>query len=439
MKLFKDASNRDIIRLTLPNVVTNITVPLLGMADFALMGHLKANSAVYVGAIALGTTIFNVIYMSLGFLRMGTSGFTAQAFGARNAKEMNLALKRSLLVAGILALMLLTLQYPIQWVAFKLLDGSPEVKELARQYFYIRIFAAPATLGLYSFYGWYLGMQNAKIPMTIAILVNVVNIGLNFFFVYALKMTSNGVALASVLAQYSGLLLAVGFLFYKYKSYLKPYGKKDFLHKEAFVRFFKVNSDIFIRTLLLILTLAFFTSQSAKINNQILAVNSLLFQFFFFFSYFADGFAYAGEALTGKAKGAGNPELLKKTVGYLFKWGWFIGALISIVYWFALPLFMKIMTSDVHLQGLAQEYGFWIIILPLTSFAAFIWDGIYIGVTASKAMRNTMILASVLIFLPAFYIGFPLWGNNALWLSINLFMLARGISMWIVSRKAVYA
>ncbi|MBN2614108.1 MAG: MATE family efflux transporter [Bacteroidales bacterium] len=439
MKLFQDATNRDIIRLTIPNIVTNITVPLLGMADFALMGHLKDNSAVYVGAIALGTTIFNVIYMSLAFLRMGTSGFTAQAYGASNVKEMNLALKRSLLVAAILALALILLQYPIQWVAFQLLDGSGEVKELARQYFYIRIFAAPATLGLYSFYGWYLGMQNAKIPMIIAILVNVVNIGLNFFFVYALKMTSNGVALASVLAQYSGLIVAVGFLFYKYKSYIKPYGKKDFLHKEAFIRFFKVNSDIFIRTLLLILTLAFFTSQSAKINNQILAVNSLLFQFFFFFSYFADGFAYAGEALTGKAKGAGKPEFLKKTVAYLFKWGWFIGAVISLVYWVALPLFMKVMTSDTQLLSLAHRYSVWIIILPLTSFAAFIWDGVYIGVTASKAMRNTMIISSVLIFLPAYYLGFPYWGNDALWLAINLFMIARGISMWIVSRKAVYS
>lgn len=439
MKLFKDATNRDIIRLTIPNIVTNITVPLLGMADFALMGHLKDNSAVYVGAIALGTTIFNVIYMSLGFLRMGTSGFTAQAFGADNVKEMNLALKRSLLVAGILALVLILLQYPIQWVAFQLLDGSQEVKELARQYFYIRIFAAPATLGLYSFYGWYLGMQNAKIPMTIAILVNVVNIGLNFFFVYGLKMTSNGVALASVLAQYSGLLVAIGFLFYKYRPYIISYGKKDFLHKEAFIRFFKVNSDIFIRTLLLILTLAFFTSVSAKINNQILAVNSLLFQFFFFFSYFADGFAYAGEALSGKAKGAGKPELLKKTVGYLFKWGWFIGAIISLVYWIALPLFMKIMTSDSQLLSLGHQYGFWIIILPLTSFAAFIWDGVYIGVTASKAMRNTMIIASILVFLPAYYLGFPHWGNDALWLAINLFMIARGISMWIVSPKAVYS
>jgi MATE family multidrug resistance protein len=438
MNIFKGKTNRDILRLTIPNIVTNITVPLLGMADFALMGHLRENSAVYVGAIALGTTIFNVLYMSLAFLRMGTSGFTAQAFGARNNKQMGLALQRSLLVAGLLALVLLLLQYPIQWVAFHLLDGTATVKNLARQYFYIRIYAAPATLGLYSFYGWYLGMQNAKIPMIIAILVNVVNIGLNFFFVFGLNMTSNGVALASVLAQYSGLVAAVIFLVVKYKPFLVSYGKKILLQKEAFLHFFRVNGDIFVRTLLLILTLAFFTSQSARMGNKILAVNTLLFQFFFFFSYFADGFAYAGEALTGKAKGSGNHEQLRSTVKNLFAWGWLIAAIITLAYWVGMPLFMKVMTSNEELLQLSHQYSFWIILLPLTSFAAFIWDGVYVGVTASKAMRNTMIIASIFIFLPAFYIGKPFGGNNALWLAIHLFMMARGISMWIVARRAVY-
>ncbi|MBN2639066.1 MAG: MATE family efflux transporter [Bacteroidales bacterium] len=438
MKFFKDASNKEIIRLTIPNIVTNITVPLLGIADLALMGHLKEHSALYVGAIALGSTIFNVLYMSLAFLRMGTSGFTAQAYGAQDKKEISLALKRSLLVAAFLAFLLLVFQYPIQWISFKLLDGSEEVKLLAKQYFYIRIFAAPATLGLYSFYGWFLGMQNAKIPMTIAILVNVVNIGLNFFFVFALNMTSNGVALASVIAQYSGLLLAIIFLFVRYKNYAGTEERKDLFHKGAFSRFFKVNSDIFIRTLLLILTLAFFTSQSAKISTKVLALNTLLFQFFFFFSYFADGFAYAGEALTGKAKGSGNAELLKNTVKYLFRWGWAIAISISIIYWLSLNFLMQIMTSNVILLDLSKQYSFWIIILPITSFAAFIWDGVYIGVTASKALRNTMIISSVLVFLPAFYFGFHLLGNHALWLAINLFMIARGISMWIASPKAIY-
>ena len=224
--------NRNILRLAVPNIISNLTVPLLGMADFALMGHLKTDSVVYVGAVALGTTIFNVLYMSLGFLRMGTSGFTAQSYGAKDDKALGIGLQRSLLVALLLAFSLILLQYPIQWAAFKMLDGSQQVTSLARQYFYIRIYAAPATLALYSFYGWFLGMQNARIPMTIAIVVNSMNIGLNFLFVYAFHMHSNGVALASVLAQYTGLLLAIWFLLKKYKMYARRIALKILLKKE---------------------------------------------------------------------------------------------------------------------------------------------------------------------------------------------------------------
>ncbi len=431
--------NRNILRLAVPNIISNLTVPLLGMADFALMGHLKTDSVVYVGAVALGTTIFNVLYMSLGFLRMGTSGFTAQSYGAKDDKALGIGLQRSLLVALLLAFSLILLQYPIQWAAFKMLDGSQQVTSLARQYFYIRIYAAPATLALYSFYGWFLGMQNARIPMTIAIVVNSMNIGLNFLFVYAFHMHSNGVALASVLAQYTGLLLAIWFLLKKYKMYARRIALKILLKKEGLVVFFKVNGDIFIRTLLLIFVLTFFTAVSARINNKILAVNTLLFQFFFFFSYFADGFAFAGEALAGKAKGSGNIHLLRKTVNRLFIWGLGIALLTSLIYLVGLKYFMYILTDNTAIIHLAKEYAWWVVLLPLTGIAAFIWDGIYVGVTAAKAMRNTMILSTLFIFLPAFYLLFPLLGNHGLWLALQLFMISRGLSMWLLARKAVYS
>ncbi len=430
--------NRNILRLAVPNIISNLTVPLLGMADFALMGHLKTDSVVYVGAVALGTTIFNVLYMSLGFLRMGTSGFTAQSYGAKDDKALSLGLQHSLLVAMLLAFSLILLQYPIQWVAFKLLDGSPQVTSLARQYFYIRIYAAPATLALYSFYGWFLGMQNARIPMAIAILVNSVNIGLNFLFVYAFYMHSNGVALASVIAQYTGLLLAVWFLLKKYKIYARRIALKVLLKKEELVIFFRVNGDIFIRTLLLIFVLTFFTSISARISNKILAVNTLLFQFFFFFSYFADGFAFAGEALAGKAKGSGSLLLLKKTVNWLFVWGLGIALITSLIYLVGLKYFMYILTNNAAIINLTKEYSWWVVLLPLTGIAAFIWDGIYVGVTAAKAMRNTMILSTIFIFLPAFYLFYPLLGNHGLWLALQLFMISRGLSMWLLARKSVF-
>lgn len=427
--------NRRILRLAIPNIVTNLTVPLLGMADFALMGHLKSESALYVGAIALGTTVFNVIYVSFAFLRMGTAGFTAQAYGEKNNGKMALSLQRSLLVGFLMALLLILLQYPIQIVAFSLLNGDEAVKNLARQYFYIRIYAAPATLLLYGFYGWYLGMQNAKIPMIIAITVNVVNIGLNFLFVLGFGMKSDGVAMASVAAQYSGLIMAFVFLFTKYKSYAVPQKFKSIIDSDGIKKFFKVNGDIFIRTLLLILVLAFFTSRSAYFGEKILAVNTILFQFFLVFSYFADGFAYAGEALTGKAKGAGDINMLRKTVKYLFRYGWAIAVVSFFAFLLGLPWFLKIMTNDAGLISMARQYFVWIIIIPLTGFAAFLWDGIYIGVTASKAMRNTMIFSTLLVFLPFYYGLENVLGNNALWLAFEMFLLARGVSMWIMWKK----
>ncbi len=427
--------NRRILRLAIPNIVTNLTVPLLGMADLALMGHLKAESALYVGAIALGSTVFNVIYVSFAFLRMGTSGFTAQAYGERNKRKMALSLQRSLLVGFLFALLLLLLQYPIQAVAFYLLDGGVELKSLARQYFYIRIFAAPATLLLYGFYGWYLGMQNAKIPMTIAIAVNAVNIGLNFLFVLGFGMKSDGVAWASVAAQYSGLISAFVFLFWKYREFAVPQRFKEIVNAGELKGFFKVNGDIFIRTLLLILVLAFFTSRSARFGENILAVNTILFQFFLLFSYFADGFAYAGEALAGKAKGAGDIKLLRKTVKYLFGYGWGIAIVSFFAFLTGLPWFLKIMTDDAGLIALARQYFVWIIIIPLTGQAAFLWDGIYIGLTASKAMRNTMVFSAFLVFLPVYYGLVNLLGNNALWLAFELFLAARGVSMWIIWKK----
>ncbi len=425
--------NNRILKLAIPNIVTNITVPLLGLVDLALMGHLK--DPVYIGAIALGSIIFNVIYSSFSFLRMGSVGLTAQAFGAKLPDETSLVLIRSLIVGVCLAVIVIIMQYPIQWISFKILDGSEAVKILAREYFYVRIWAAPATLGLYAFFGWFLGVQNAKTPMIIALVINLINILLNFVFVLGFGMTSAGVALATVIAQYTGLLLAIYYLLTKYRSYVKKYSINIILKSEEIIRFFKVNSDIFIRTIILLLTLAFFTNMSAKHGDDILAVNTLLFQFFFIFSYFADGFAYAGEALTGKAIGARDKKLLSDTVKYLFYWG--IGAALftSFVFGIGIELLVKLMTNNPKILEIAMNYSIWIIIIPLTSSAAFIWDGIFIGVTATKAMRNAMIISSLVIFLPTYYFTESHWGNNSLWFALNIFMIARGMLMWIMWRR----
>ncbi len=425
--------NRQIIRLAIPNIVTNITVPLLGLVDMALMGHLP--NPIFIGAIALGSVVFNLVYTGFGFLRMGTTGFTSQLFGAHNKPGLNLILWRSVLTAGAIGLLLIILQKPIEFVAFSILDSSEDVIVLAKEYYLIRIWAAPATLGLYAFYGWFLGMQNSRPPMIIAITVNVINILLDFIFVYALDYNSAGVAFASVIAQYSGLVLAILFVLYKYTDYAKAPALKLIMKASELKKFFKVNTDIFFRTIALMLSFTFFTYTSANMGDNVLAVNSLLIQFFFIFSYFADGFAFAGEALSGKAYGADNNSLLSKTIKYLFFWGGVSALVFSLLYFAAYDIILKFLTDNNELIVLAGEFNWWVVLLPITTFAAFIWDGIFIGLTASRQMLIVMLISIFGFYFPAYYLSSNLLDNHSLWFAMNLFMAARSLFMWLFSKK----
>nr|WP_256998977.1 MATE family efflux transporter [Draconibacterium orientale] len=275
--------NKSILKLALPNIISNITVPLLGLIDLALMGHL--GSEVYIGAISLGSVIFNIIYWGFGFLRMSTSGFTAQAFGEKKPTEAITILVRALILTFIISVFILLLQSPIAWASFKVIGGSPEVEKLAEAYFRIRVWAAPAALSLFVFSGWFLGMQNARYPMIIAILVNIVNILLSAFFVFGLNMKSDGVALGTAISQYVGLLTAVILFLRKYREMLPKVTKSGLIDLKFLSNFVKVNSDIFIRTFCIIVLFTFFTSKSASINDTILAVNSILLQFLMFFPF----------------------------------------------------------------------------------------------------------------------------------------------------------
>lgn len=427
--------NRRILRLAVPNIVSNITVPLLGLVDLALMGHL--NSEIYIGAIALGGVIFNLLYWGFSFLRMSTSGFTAQAYGEKNETESITVLLRALLVGVVAGLLMLLLQSPIVWASFKIIGGSEEVKLLAEQYFRIRIWAAPAALSLFVFNGWFLGMQNARYPMIIAILVNVVNIIFSVFFVFSLNMKSDGVALGTALSQYIGLLLALFLFSKKYKSLLRFVSRQSIMNLQLMIRFFKVNSDIFIRTFCIIAVHTFFTSKSAGMNDTILAVNSILLQFLLFFSFFIDGFAYAGEALVGKYVGRRSLQDLKQVVRWLFYWGTALAVLFTLIYLPGVQAILKLLTSQKEVIENALPYLPWIIAVPLASFASFIWDGIYIGATASKAMRNTLLASTFLVFAPVYYFLNPLWGNHALWLGMLMFVLARGLIQTFLYKTAI--
>lgn len=429
--------NRKILRLAIPNIVSNVTIPLLGLVDLALMGHL--DSEVYIGAIALGGVIFNFIYWGFSFLRMSTSGFTAQAYGEKeNAKSINI-LARALLVVAAASILILTLQTPIAWASFKIIGGSADVETLARNYFSIRVWGAPAALSLFVFSGWFLGMQNARYPMIIAIAVNVVNIILSVIFVFALNMNSNGVALGTAISQYVGLAIALILFNKKYRGLLKDISQKAITDVKLLVEFFKVNTDIFIRTFCIILVFTFFTSKSASINDTVLAVNSLLIQLLLFFSFFIDGFAYAGEALVGKYIGSNSISKLRKVVKLLFIWGFGLALAFTLLYLPGINVILKLLTSQTDVIESAQTFLPWVILVPVASFASFIWDGIYIGATASKAMRNTLLISTFVFFAPVYYFLNPILGNHALWLGMLLFMFMRGVVQTVLYKRAILA
>lgn len=426
--------NKRILHLAIPNIISNLSVPLLGLVDLALMGHM--GSVQDMGAIALGGMIFNFIYWLFGFLRMGTTGFTSQSLGRRDLPEVVMHLSKALFAGGIAAMLLLLFKNPIGWLSFKVVEASAEVEALTRVYFNIRIWAAPATISLYAFTGWFIGMQNTKIPMVITMAVNLLNIAFNSLFIFGFDMRSDGVALGTVLAQYSGLILAVFFFFRYYGKLGKHFTLKGILQLSDF---FKVNTNLFIRTLMLLLALSFFTLASARQNDTILAINTLLLQFFTIFAYFLDGFAYSAEALTGKFIGGGERNRLYKMIRIIFLWASGLSILFSLLYLAGNTWLLSILTNKKDIIEASAPYVYWVTIIPIITFPAFIWDGVFIGATASGPMRDVMLIASLLVFFPVYFITFPLIGNHGLWLAFILMMLVRSLLMSVKAKNVLRA
>ena len=428
--------NKRILNIAIPNIISNITIPLLGIVDLSLVGHL--DSKVYIGAIAIGSMIFNFIYWGFSFLRMGTSGFAAQAYGKKDFRDSFYQLYRALFVGLIGSVLLILLQKPIDLLSFFIINGSDEVEFFAREYFHIRIWAAPATIAIYSISGWYIGMQNAKVPMIIAIIVNLLNIGFNILFIKAFGMKSDGVALGTVFAQYSGLIVALILLSKNSKRLKKYFILKDILQFSDLKKFFNVNKDIFIRTMSLVFALSFFTAKSAKFGDTLLAVNILLLQFFNIYAYITDGFAYAGEALGGRYFGAKDKNNLIKVTKLLFRWGLLMAGIFTIAYYFGDNLLLKILTDNEDVIQNIQPYLIWVYIIPFLTFGAFIWDGIFIGVTASSSMRNAMLISTFLVFVPAYFIMHHFLGNHGLWAAFMIFMIARFVTLSLSAPKNIY-
>ena len=416
--------NKAILRLAVPNIIANITIPLLGMCDSAIAGHLP--SALYIGAVAVAAVIFNFIYWNFSFLRLGTGGFTAQAFGKGDEKETVFILMRALLTAFCAAAVLLICQSLIFKAAFWFIHASPETKTLTKEYFFIYIWSAPFALAMFAFTGWFTGMQNAKAPMVISICANIVNILCSLLFVFGFKMQIKGIALGSLAAQVFGFLLAL-WIWFKYYGWLKKYLCWDFLKaKGAFSSFFKVNRDIFLRSAGIIAVTVFFTSASAAFGDDYLAANSLLLQFFLFFSYLMDGFAFAAEALSGKYYGAKDYTGLGKSIRYIFVWGIVLSSVFTVVYAFFTAPVLGLLTDKAEVIVQALHFKYWAVFVPFAGFAAFLWDGVFVGITAAKEMRNSMLTAAALFFALYFSLS-PRFGNNALWFAFICYLLMRGL------------
>ena len=415
--------NKEILRLAIPNIISNLSIPLLSSVDIILMGHL---SYLELGAVGISTMIFNVLYWNFGFLRMGTTGLTAQAFGADNRFEINAILQRSLVLAMIISLSILVLMIPIASLSVYLMNVNTEQVQFVNDYFFIRVWAAPASLALYALFGWFFGMQNARIPLIITIAINLVNIAISYYLVQFLNLGIRGVALGTLIAQYFGFALALIMLFKNFRPYILKVKIRAIMAWQQMKRFLDINKDIFIRTVCLSLAFAFLYSQSALEGELYLAANVVLLQFMNIMSYGIDGFAYAAESLVGKYHGAQNQENTNKVIKQIFIWGAGLAMFYSLIYWgFGLPM-IKVFTNQEEVIELSRQLLGWVIVLPIVSFACYIWDGIYIGITASKAMRNTMLISIVLYF-ATYYMLEYFTGERMIWLALLVFLAARGI------------
>ncbi len=400
-----NALNKEILRLAIPSILANITVPIVGMVDIAVAGHLHGSSlftaAAFIGGISIGSMLFDLLYWNFAFLRVGTGGLTAQAFGRGDRRECARILMRAVLLALGCAALILLIQWPFTKIAFLLVDSSSEVRELALKYFFIRVWAAPATLGLMAFRGWFIGMQDSFSSMMTDLVVNGVNIAASIVLTLGIGRWEGlgfpGIALGTVTAQYSGLLYASLKTVIRYRSVFDGFSREDLRKSFAgseIKGFMSMNNDIFIRSLCFTAIYISIPAIAAHYGDLMLASNTIMMKLLMIFSFFTDGFAYAGEALTGRFIGERNPGMTKKSVRYVFYWSMSIVLGFMAIYWFGGMPMVRMMTSDPAVMDACRKFIPWLVLMPLTGCAAFTWDGIYLGATASKGIRDAMLWAA---------------------------------------------
>ena len=454
--------NKDILRLAIPSILANITIPLVGLVDTAIVGHLSDASA--IGGIAIGTMLFDLLYWNFGFLRVGTSGLTAQAYGKGQSDkvqsdkgqsdqgpstkvpdECRRILTQSVSIALIAALVIWAIQWVFVTAVLAIVPCSAEVAAVARKYFYVRIWAAPATLCLFTFKGWFIGMQDTKSPMAIDILVNVVNMAASYALAVYTPLGVVGVAWGTLIAQYSGLLLALIILFARYfgKSLFRNFEEwRAAMQWKAIKRMMSLNGNLFNRSLCFMVVYVGYTSLASLYGDTELAVSSIMMKLFMFFSFFVDGFAYAGEALVGKEWGKVPSDQIPSTkddgvnavVRSLFLWALAVGAIFTAIYGIWGKGSIALLTSDAAVLEASTKYIGWLIAMPIISTLAFMWDGVYVGATAGVQIRNSMIWAAA-----GFVLGYALTyrfvGAQALYIGYFAHLVARATYLTIEWRK----
>lgn len=396
--------NSQILRLAIPSILANITIPLVGIVDTAIVGHIA--NATYIGGIAIGTMLFDLLYWNFGFLRVGTSGMTAQAYGRGDGVECARLLTQSVSIALIGAVVLWLIQWLFVTAVLAIVPCSIEVAAFAREYFFIRIWAAPATLSLMAFKGWFIGMQDTVSPMITDIVVNVVNMTVSYVLAVYTPLGALGVAYGTLVAQFTGLLLALVICMFKYKTVVREVVRQlcdkaiKLLGDKEMKRFMSLNANLFVRSLCFMVVYVGFTSLVSQYGDVELAVSTIMMKLFMLFSYFVDGFAYAGEALVGKEWGASrslasSPHRLVRIVRLLFAWSLGVGLLFTLLFAVWSEECYLAMTNDMEVLSRLGDYTGWLIAMPIVSTLAFMWDGVYAGATAGKQIRNAMIYAAL--------------------------------------------
>jgi len=427
-------NNRDVWRIAAPMIFSNISVPLLGMVDTGVTGHL--DEAYYLGAVAIGSTIFGFLYAGFNFLRMGTTGITAQRFGAEDGDGIKVALGQALVVATAIAIGLIVFQVPVAGIAMRVLGPEGDIAKYANEYFFIRIWSAPATLANYALIGWFLGLQNARIPLYIVLTINVTNIVLDLFFVLVLGMTVDGVAAASVIAEFAGMLLGGAFAI----RYLRSHSGRMLLSHLAtwkeYAAFFAINANLLVRTMALMFTFAFVTAAGARMGTLVLAANAVLMNLMNLMAYALDGFAHAAEALVGKAVGARNRKALQRAVSLTLRWSLYVSVLFSAFFFLGGSFLIRLLTDIPEVIAATRIYLPWMTLMPVVAVWSYLYDGVFVGATRAKDMRNIMLVSSFAVFVPAWFV-FRFLDNHGLWLALTLFLASRGVGMHYFYRHRV--